>query len=83
MRVACGRHSHLPTSNFLGNLELETNGVGKMTDNAAFRLARLVNAGNGHRLRLEKMIGYKHRDLILVFSVSLGFAMLFVFSVAG
>jgi len=54
-----------------------------MTDNAAFRLARPVNAGNGHRLRLEKMIGYKHRDLILVFSVSLGFGMLFVFSVAG
>jgi len=54
-----------------------------MTDNAGFGHAKLERLGKDHWLRLKRLIGYKHRDLILVFSVSLGFGMLLVFSVAG
>jgi hypothetical protein len=54
-----------------------------MTDNAVFWQAKLESIGIGLLLRFKKMAEDKHRDLILVFSVSLGFGMLLVFSAAG
>jgi hypothetical protein len=54
-----------------------------MTDNAVFWQSKLESIGIGLLLRFKKMAEDKHRDLILVFSVSLGFGMLLVFSAAG
>lgn len=54
-----------------------------MTDNAVFWQAKLESIEKGIMLRLKRMAGQKHRDLILVLFVSLGFGMLLVFSAAG
>ena len=54
-----------------------------MTDNAGFGQAKLESIEKGILLRLKRMAGHKHGDLILMLSVSLGFGMLLVFSAAG
>ena len=54
-----------------------------MTVNAEFGKAKLESIGNGLMLRLKRMAGHKHRDLILALSVSLGFVMLIIFSAAS
>lgn len=54
-----------------------------MTDNAGLWQATLEGIGKCLLIQLKRMAEDKHRDLILVFSVSLGFGMLLVFSAAG
>jgi len=54
-----------------------------MTDNAGLWQATLERIGKCLLLHLKRMAGHEHRDLMLVFSVSLGFGMLLVFSAAG
>jgi hypothetical protein len=56
---------------------------GKMTANAEFGKAKLESIGIGLMLRIKRMAGHKHRDLILALSVSLGFVMLIIFSTAS
>ncbi|MCK9440951.1 MAG: hypothetical protein M0Q13_05975 [Methanothrix sp.] len=54
-----------------------------MTFNAGFGQSTLESIRKSILLRIKRMAGNKHCDLILVFSVSLGFGMLFVFSAAN
>ncbi|HUS75676.1 MAG TPA: hypothetical protein VMY43_06670 [Methanothrix sp.] len=54
-----------------------------MTDNAEQWQATLESFEKGLLLNLKRMAGHEHRDLMLVFSISLSFGMLLVFSAAG
>lgn len=54
-----------------------------MTVNATLGEEKLERIEKGILLSLKRISGGKHRDLILVLSVILGFGMLFVFSAAG
>jgi hypothetical protein len=82
MRWLANRHSHLPISNFW-QFRIGDKVWGKMTDNAGLWQAKQENSGKGLLLNLKRMAGHKHRDLMRVFSVGLGFWMLLVFSTAS
>ncbi|OPY49141.1 MAG: hypothetical protein A4E49_03222 [Methanosaeta sp. PtaU1.Bin112] len=54
-----------------------------MSDVAAFWQREQKEAGKDEMLYLEWIIRYKHRDLLLMLTLILGFGILFVFSVMG